>query len=464
MKRFSLVFVLIATAPFCHTGCSKEDVPSTSSENIEPFTTNNFVEPNQVYTYLARNHPLTKSDPQQTYSVAPYRNATGDTLMYIVNYPDNTGWQILSSDSRTPAVIAEGETGRFSIEDGSPAVQVWLDMTARDMEAVKTSRDEDLNFSPEEIAAHKSLWGVGNSKGLDDRDFTLGHWEETTTEYVEVLDKIEHMTPHWDQDAPYNAFCPLQSNSTTERAPAGCVAIAAAEVLYYLHNKWNVPEYMVDEGFCTGNVNSYSRSFSGSSSAVWAAMDTTNHSINDPAPEEAIMIGHIGDVIGMTYHNDYSYALPANIRTQLFPLHGISCSHGDYDSSDVVSNMNNLLPVIVTATNLLVPLDFNIHCFVIDGYKRTRIVYRTYHYWVSDDPNNKIVPPWYQPYETYTYSSPVIRDIKINWGWWTQWTVPPVNDGWYGLTADWTVTCNGSTYSYNYWVSMIYDLSITNNQ
>ena len=49
--------------------------------------------------------------------------------------------------------------------------------------------------------------------------------------------------------------------------------------------------------------------------------------------------------------------------------------------------------------------------------------------------------------------------IKINWGWWTQWSSHPVNDGWYSLASDWTVTCNSETYSYNHNVSMIYNLT-----
>lgn len=467
MKRFSFLFVVIAIALICYPGCSKEEIPSASSENIELLTSNNFVGLNQVYTYLSQNHPLTKSNSQQTYSVSPYRNAIGDTLLYIVNYPDNTGWQILSSDSRTPAVIAEGESGRFSIEDGSPAVHIWLDMTARDMEAVRAARDEDLNFSPEVIAAHKSLWGVGNSRGPGDHLFPLGHWEESTTSYVEVLDAIDHMTPHWDQWAPYNEYCPLNSNDPARRAPAGCVAIAAAEVLYYLHNKWGVPETMVDTGYCTGHIPKpyYDHDFWGSSATIWAEMDSNYHSYG-PRNAEALMVGHIGKVLNMGYGNEASGSSMSKIRTDVFPLYGIACSHGNYDSDVVVTNMNNRLPVIVSACNLLIPLDGSIHCFVIDGYRRKRIVYRTYHYWVSDDPDNKIVPPWCQSYDTYTYSSPYIQDIKINWGWWTQW-VDNVNDGWYGLMADWTVADDQDSdgiyetqYNYNYWVTMLYNLAI----
>lgn len=35
----------------------------------------------------------------------------------------------------------------------------------------------------------------------------------------------------------------------------------------------------------------------------------------------------------------------------------------------------------------------------------------------------------------------------------------PVNDGWYSLTANWTVTAHGDTYSYNYILGTIYDIA-----
>ena len=62
-------------------------------------------------------------------------------------------------------------------------------------------------------------------------------------------------------------------------------------------------------------------------------------------------------------------------------------------------------------------------------------------------------------YPTHSYSSPEITAIKINWGWWNQWTNPPVNDGWYTLTGSWTVH-NGGTYDYNHYRKMIHGFSI----
>lgn len=467
---YSISLFMIGVCFF--TGCSKvlsiqDNVPdSSSSDTVMGDKSCFFVDLNKVYYFIEKSHGLTKSAALQSCAVAPYRNPSGDTLMYIVNYPDNDGWQILSSDCRTPAVIAEGESGRFSIEDGSPAVQVWLEMTARDMEIVRAAEDKELNFSAEEIAANMSVWG--KEPGSEPRVFPIGHWEEETFVYTEVVEMIDHMTPQWDQWQPYNVYCPQNSSDTTRRAPAGCVAIAAAEVLYYLHYQLGVPDTMVSDGFCIGNVENYYSYFGSPSSTTWADMNYLyqRYWLGEQANAEAIMIGHIGQVVQMNYTNESAASSMSRIRTLLFPQYGISCSQGSYDSAEVVSNLNNHLPIIVSASNLLIPIDDDIHCFVIDGFKKKRTVYRTHHYWVSDDPYNRIIPPGCESYDTYSYSSTYIQDIKINWGWWSQW-VHNVNDGWYGLTANWAVDSDKdgdgiyeTHYTYNYWVNMLYDLAI----
>ncbi len=120
----------------------------------------------------------------------------------------------------------------------------------------------------------------------------------------------------------------------TKRAVTGCVAVAASQVLYYLHDTLGVPQKMFSEGVCTGNVNSFHKEFSNPTSEAWASM--------------------------------------------------------------------------------------------------------------SPD---------------YTYSSSDLTDIKINWGWSTQWTGNK-NDDWYTLTGDWSVE-DGNTYSYNN-RKMVYGFSVAN--
>lgn len=103
---------------------------------------------------------------------------------------------------------------------------------------------------------------------------------------------------------------------------------------------------------------------------------------------------------------------------------------------------------------------FDIHCFVIDGYKLTRTKYTHYHYYVYDSRPPGVPLPEPPDYTTYTYSSPTLSNIKINWGWASQWGSDPINDGWYTLTGSWTVT-NGGTYDYNHYRYMIYGFSVS---
>ena len=427
-------------------------------------SSNHFVNIDQIRSYANRYQPQTKNTGLSNYSIQPYCDSTGTPLLYIVNYGNNKGWQILSSDTRTPPVLAQGGNGSFSLEDGNPAIRIWIDCMARDVSAIRKASDAELSFSSDDITSNKQVWS-GGDRSLDDPFDFGGHWEVTTTSILHVDEEIEHLTPHWAQNYPYNVYCPFESNSTVNRAPTGCVAVAASEVLYYLHKRFGVPTSMVDTGICIGDVDSFNRYFSGESTTIWGQMDTLYNSVY--ANAEALMMGHVGDVVNMHYWHLFNYyfswAIPDNIRDNLFSFYGISSSSGVYNASSVVNNLLNRMPVIISATDFALPVDGDIHCFVIDGFRRYHYEYQHYHYWVPDDPNNPeyILPLHeYDPYYTYSYSDAMINAIKINWGWESQWKYS-VNDGWYALTPEWAVTINGASYNYNYNVNMIYDLAVT---
>ena len=465
MKTYHILFgIFLSFILLMLADCTKEIAPAKAALHEAVAAQDNFVSIGQVLDFAAKKHPLTKATGEPDFDVAPYCGSSGDTLLYIVNYGDNDGWQILSSDARTPAVIAEGETGSFSLTDGSPAVQVWLDCTAQDIAAVRRASDSELNFSKDEIAANKQVWGMRGDDEPLPIEVDDGHWEETISLQEIATDSVVHMTPHWSQEAPYNAYCPLTSYSSTERVPAGCVAVAAAEVLYYLHYKLGTPATMVDYGYCTGDIYGFSRSFTGNSSAVWAQMDTLYHTSSYPADAEAIMIGYFGECVGMNYNNYLSYTWPIYIKTQLFPQYGITSSYSSYNVNTIKNSLESQLPVITTASTQ--PSSMG-HCFVIDGYLKTYTRYTHYHYYVPDDPNHWFPSPELEPYYTFTQTTPQIKKIRINWGWGNQWIQNalgegPFNDGWYSLTADWTVQLDANnTTNYAYDVYIIYNYATT---
>lgn len=434
----------------------------------------NRVSIHDVYDVLSRDFPNTKAASGiQEYDITSYVSNGNDTLMYIVNTKAD-GWKIYSSDKRVPAVLAEGYRGSFSIEEGSPAVAVWLDCVARDMERVHRSSDAELTFKKDEIEANKFYWThqteklENNGQRLTDSLVILppGHWEEVTYTSVE-RDSVVHMVPKWDQWEPYNECCPYYVNEPNSRACAGCVSIAGAQILYYLHNKLGVPASMYSHGSCVGNVDGFQKLFSSLSESVWDQMSIENQSSNNTSSviPEAILISYVGQLVNMHYCengiDNYSWALPRNIKDNVLDFYGITSSHENYDEDIVANSLLKGMPVIVSATDLLIPVDFDIHCFVIDGYKSERTKYTHHHYYVIESPPDQMITMPPKGYSTYTYSSSRVTAIKINWGWWSQWdSQDPKNDGWYALTGGWTVTNSGDTYDYNYNRKIIHGFEI----
>ena len=465
LSCFSLPLLLVIS--LFSPSCSKEeyeitnpDIPKIVDEleiKCETLDTNNFVSLEQVREFANKHIQRTKGVTDTDITIKPYGKIANTPILYIIDYGNGNGWQIISSDTRTPAIIAEGKKGSFSLEDGNPAVRIWLEMTAQNIASVREAKDDGLIFTKEDINAHRQVWQKEEKgkelRGIKDPNIPEpenGYWQSVLyhVEHNVIDEEIEHLTPHWDQDRPYNVYCPSGS-------PAGCVAIAASEVLYYLHSIWGIPATMVTEykdgGFCN------------ESATAWSQMKYDYRATN--ANAEAILISYVGDAINMHYHDKYSWALPSNIRTLLFPRWGIYCSQGGYRESIVEDNLFRHLPVIVTASDFLIPADFDIHCFVIDGFVKMHDEYTYYNYWVPADPRDhktykvSSIGESHEPYYNVSTSRHRISAIKINWGWASQWRRNnPLNDGWYTLTSDWTVT-NGPTYSYNYNVNMIYNLS-----
>lgn len=424
----------------------------------------NSVSISDVLCVAEKEFPNSKgtNNASKQFEIAPYVKNSSDTLMYIVNYKNNKGWKIYSSDKRTPAILAEGDAGYFSLEEGSPAVEDWISCVADDIARVKKSSDSELNFSENDIKLNKAFWSGESPRIIVDsipHPLIIGHWEETISSQSIEYDHLDHLVAHWDQEDPYNECCPFYVSPIGVRSSAGCVAIAGAQLLLYLHYKIGLPESMVSEGYCMGNVNNYDQIFSNPSSTVWSSMSTEYIPDSFIKLPEAIMIGYVGQTVNMHYRDNilgqYSWALPGNLKSNLFEDMGISCSRGSYDEDIVRSSLLNQMPVIVSASQNLIPVNGNIHCFVIDGYQRTQTKYtHYYHFVVEQAPSTPYLVP--EDYVAYTYSSPYLSRIKINWGWSSQWNeYYPVNDGWYTLTGSWTVT-NGDTYSYDNYRNMTY--------
>ena len=373
------------------------------------------------------------------------------TLMYVVNY--DKGWEILSADKRAQPVLAFSDGGEFSFETANPGEKVWLEGLACDVLNLRTA-DKALQTRAAENNPNVGFWrGLELRKKMMEEELEMmtrielpdsitlppltplpdmpdypehGHWEltGTTTESVPV-DTVNHMTQtRWHQESPWNNYCPEVNGQT---AYAGCVAVAGAQMLYYLHNKIGCPQNaLLDSSFYEEYPNL-------NDSTVWNIMSKGSWNYSG-AHVSARLIRDVGIKVGTQYGDSGSSAPTNLLPISLFLPYGISCVYSDYVSSEVKQSLLRRMPVIVRAEQN--PTSSNGHAFIMDGYIRYRNVITHEYCWFYDEEfaaNNPIdkVRPRYE----VTEGPADIQYVCMNWGW-----ANDINNyRWYGISigASW---------------------------
>lgn len=117
-----------------------------------------------------------------------------DTVAYIINYPDNGGFAIVSADNRVYPVLAFSHSGSFSLDNEIARTQ-FVDKIESYISSADPTKSYELRAS----------------------DFR-------TKVNVDTLIKIQ-----LDQSAPYNKYV-VQNEGNY---PVGCVAVASAYVMAY---------------------------------------------------------------------------------------------------------------------------------------------------------------------------------------------------------------------------------------
>lgn len=267
--------------------------------------------------------------------------------------------------------------------------------------------------------------------------------------YTEFYDSISRLTQTiWKQRYPYNNFCPARTDTTYYNAPAGCVAIAGAQMLYFLHYKLGKPETAPTHATCYGNINNYTMNQDNFTTTVWDSMNIDGYQY-----KAAPLVANVGTLVGMDYGNSSSGADTEDLVNYVFrDWYGISCAYDEYSTGTLRTSLLSGMPVILRAKSSTVG---GRHAFIIDQYMRTRTVTANYYTWVYDSwpPNTPM--PAIPEYVEYVYSSPVISMIRMNWGWGGK-----CNNDWFSLTGDWFAGSKGGVfYNWNDSRHMIYGFS-----
>lgn len=390
----------------------------------------------------------------------------GNLVYYVIQY--ERGWELVSADMRGPIVLAHSEEGTYEESMSNEEVSAWMSTIAGEIVQRKLDNKHYDNIDKETLeleASSVTFWKLVTG----DKDYLYritphtkppiedpieydGYWAIIAQyEYTLEDEYVQHlMSTKWDQGAPFNYYCPYRSNDPTKRAPAGCVVIAGAQMLYFLHDLFGVPSTAPTTATSVGNINNHSITVSGASSTIWDDMvvnyDHTRYYDTSYWDECSALIVQIGQLVHVSYGNTKSSADDGDLVSDVFGYNGITCQRGDYNHHTLFTSLKNGMPVIVGADSY----NGGGHCFIIDGFRSTKKEHYVDYQWMKYLGNGE-----YEPEDRYlhevTYLSPVLQEIYMNWGW-----GGTNDDTAYAPTGTW-IAC-GNAYALN--KKMIYNFAV----
>ena len=457
--------------------------------DYETLDTACYVNENDIEAYIHFKQLLAKGKGKEfeVLEVAPLGLDDRATLCYLLNY--NEGWEIIAADKRAPVVLATGETGIFSLEEAPDNVMAWIEGLENDVLYLRTfvGRPETADDETwDKMLSTMDFWKAinadeefieRNSKpqtrsvpdtlpldppGGDEPFPFLGHWVlVSSTSVTEPFDSIGRLTrTSWHQHEPYNQFCPYTSNSFTEHALAGCSAVAAAQMEYFLHYKIGFPIYAPDGIHCTATINDYNLTnyyTFGNNDTIWNYMRNDDNPLtqnNIGEQTAAILISDAGIEMEIDYGINNTSAGDNDV-VNFLNSKGIYCVQNGYVPSVVCDHLLSGMPVVMSAKRTKITImGINYytdgHYFIIDRYKRSRQKITNTYEWVYDDTGGLPAPPINDKIEI-TYSSPFFSAISMNWGLQTEYPYHNYNNDYYSLSGDWEI----ETYNYQYVRKMI---------
>lgn len=396
-------------------------------------------------------------------------------IAYFVNIPDG-GWAIVSGDKRMQTILAFSDEGAFNPENIDVGTKLWLKEIGSELWALK-SNETVMTDSPylKKWQKHNSIEQiVTKGGGEDDHE---GQWLQTM--YVcrdRILEvDVEHFLPmNWTQGYPWNGKLPYKASDPNTRVDAGCVTIALAQLMYYLHNTINRPE-LVPECYCYGNEDNFSMGIT-EYSDQWTGMLMMVGPETSPETENinyvCNLISGVLQLVQLQYNNSLPHAFIQYILApnRSFGSAGraavksflnqqwIQCSQWSlFDPEIAINQVDNRMPVLMSSF-----FNSDGHAWLIDGGRKYSTYEIYYNQWVpmgTFPPVEPIEPDW-DNLDQYVISETCTGTdyyFQMNWG------TGERNSTYYYYGSNWVInTSNNSSYNATYDRQMIYGFSAMN--
>lgn len=266
------------------------------------------VQPNDAAT-VARNFMYERSVKQglslSINEVQPQlfqvRESNGQPSFYVFNM-ENDGWVIVSGDDLYTPIIGYATTGKFPTsqldKNFSSFIQGYVDQ-------IEYGRSIRASATPE-IAER---WSQYTTMGAP----------RIAIEGERDVDPL--FTNTWNQDFPYNAYCPEDAAGSGGHVYAGCVATAMSMIMHY----YRYPEVGTGSHsyYCAG-YGTQTANF-GNTHYNWDAMQNSiNSNMGESVNAIAELQYHCGVAVNMMYSFDGSGAYSENVPDAIISYFGYS--------------------------------------------------------------------------------------------------------------------------------------------
>lgn len=417
MKHKFLYTLLISVIIIA--SCSKNGIVDFNiTEQSNELPDNNRISCNVVNKYADARFGKTKGNTIKIGVV----EKDNDTLAYIVNY--NAGWELLAADDRYTPILAKGE-GEYNLEELNPGQKVWLES---ELSNIKALRDGALVIDNVEIKRNQNFWRKLEGPQTITKADGDPYEDNQYWELVEIIDydyEVE-TTGHlintkWGQGTPWNCYVPFVEGFSGSRCLVGCVGVAGAQLLNFLHYDISKPVNFYTSGVFTGDKDDYTYSFSNTSATAWDGMAVNMFDSSSSINQTALLLAWVAYQIRSDFGENGTEAKVSDLRNILADL-GITFLSSDYDNmtNDISYYLKNKRqPCILSAYRNRVSIGgvtFSYtdgHAWLVDGY-HTDKYYTKYVYRWSSRTDNHI----YEYNEIKEEVEVTEEDyLLMNWGW-----------------------------------------------
>ena len=377
-------------------------------------------------SFVTANFAITRQSTDLTLVHTAFSDR-GEACYYIFNVGE-TGFVIFAADDRYRPVIGYSDEGNFDINDMAPALADYLEGIRQ---GVMTATQ-----SPTARASVAADWDM-----LENTGRMVSRHGGKDAEYL--------VQTKWNQNYPYNYYCPTATGGPGGHCYAGCVATAAAQLMKY----WNhplqgqgsytyIPEDHPEYGPLTANF--------GETTYDWENMPNSISSNSPQVQIEAValLIYHVGVCVDMNYRPTSSGAVTGKL-CQTMPAYFFYT-----DQMDNIYREDNThedyMQLIINAIDMDWPMVHRGggHAYVLDGYNDNDMVHFNWGWSGSSDGWFNIDDHGYTDGQSVIYNYVPAEVYSATPAAPTEMNVVPAADGTLSATITWknpTLTLTDAT-------------------